>query len=230
MKALKKPAVLVLNFVSLALAVACSGSMNTPLEPSGSEALSETKVGGTTIRGRTSSGASPSAARTTADSTSPRVCVTGTNQCDKIDSDGQFELKGNFTGDVHLTFTSPLGETTGVIPGVQPGETVVVQVQIAGGTATVKIESRTGHSGDDESLDDDSADDVSDDVSDDESEDSESEDSADDDSDDQSEDDDSEDSDDDDSEDTDSEDDDSDDDESDDDEKGSGRRGPGSTL
>jgi len=214
MKRPKLPIAFVLNFVSLALAVACSGSLSSPIGPTGSDGLGSNASGSTTIRGRTSTNRAPSSVRSTAASSpsATRVCVTGTSNCDTIDSDGQFELKGNFSGDVHLSFTSPQGNADVTVPNVQLGETIVLAVQLAGGAATVKIESRQGD-GNGNAADDDSDDDAADDPSDDDSEDDDSED--DDSEDDDSKDDDSEDDDDDDSDDDDDEDD------------NSGKSGPG---
>ena len=181
----KPPVLLLANFVSLALAVACSGSLSSPIGPTGSDTLNSAS-GDTTIRGRASTSGMRSTAA--AGSSSSKVCVTGTNHCKHVDSNGQFEIKGNFSGDVPLTFITPQGTTSITVPGVIPGETLVVEVLLAGGSATVKIESRNGGNGNAAATDDDSSDDVSDDVSDDASDD-ESED--DDSEDDESEDDDS---------------------------------------
>ena len=188
----KPPALLLINLVSLALAIACSGSLSTPLGPTGSDTSNSTS-GDTTIRGRATSGRSTSSLRSTlASGPSSKVCVTGTNHCQNVDSNGQFEIKGNFVGDVHLTFMTPQGNTDVTVPGVVAGETLVVDVLLAGASATVTIQSRQGgNNGNNNAaaaVDDDSDDDSED--SDDESEDDDSED---DDSDDDSEDDDSED-------------------------------------
>jgi hypothetical protein len=170
---------------------------------------------------------SPSSAGRTAAQSPFKVCVSGTTTCAGLDGSGNFELKGDFAGDVALDVTGPQGTTTLTVPDVQPGETVVVVVDLQGTAAALRIESRHGGSPDDESedsVDDDSADDSSEDDSS-EDQDSEDDDSEDQDSeDDESEDDDSDDdSEDDDSEDDDSEDDDSTDDLSEDHPSGTGR-------
>jgi hypothetical protein len=180
-------------------------------------------AGGTTIRGRVASMGSPASAGRTAATSPVKVCVSGTTTCAGLDGSGNFVLKGDFAGDVALNITGPQGNTTLTVPDVQPGETVVVVVDLQGTAAALRIESRQGGSPDDDSedsVDDDSADDSSEDDSS-EDQDSEDDDSEDEDSeDDESEDDDSED---DDSEDDDSEDDDSTDDLSEDNPSGTGR-------
>ena len=219
MKRTKPPALLVLNVASIALAVACSGSLTTPLGPTGSDTTAPSNSNKSTIRGRTSTTSSPSSTRSTAaasSSSARQVCVTGTTNCTNLDSNGKFELGGNFSGDVPLTFTTPQGVASVTVPGVVAGETIVIVVKLAGASGSVSVESRgngdnNGNVADDDSEDDDADDDTSDDPS----EDDDSED-ADDDSDD--------DSDDDDSEDDDSDDDDSEDDDSEDDDHDSGHR------
>lgn len=192
----------VLGFAIVSLAVGC-GSRSSPVAPSGSSA-SQTFVsgagsaGGTTIRGSVAGSARLQANRGMRlnSSSSLQVCVATTTNCDDVDDSGNFELTGNFSGDVQLVFTGLTEVVNLTIPNVQPGETVIVTVELNGRSSTVKIESRT------DAEDDDSEDDSEDD----ESEDDESED-------DESEDDDSEDED---TEDVDAEDDDVEDDESED--------------
>lgn len=206
-----------LVLASAVLAAACSGGLASPLGPTtGTPAVAG---GTTTIKGRTAAMGSTSAVRPSASPATIQVCVSGTSTCAGVDGAGNFTITGNFSGNVQLQFVGPQGTVSLVVPDVQPGETVVVTVELSGGTSAIRVESRTG--GDDAadpvSEDDDSEDDPSedDDSEDDPSEDDDSEDSEDDESeDDDSEDEDSEDED---SEDDDSEDDDSEDDDSEDD-------------
>jgi hypothetical protein len=194
-----------LVLASAVLAAACSGGMTSPLGPTTN---TPTVAGGTTtIKGRTAAMGSTSAVRPSASPATIQVCVSGTSTCANVDGAGNFTITGDFSGDVQLQFVGPQGTVNLVVPDVQPGETVVVTVELNGGTSAIRVESRTGadDAADQDSEDDDSEDDPSED---DDSEDAE---------DDPSEDDDSEDSEDDDSEDDDSEDDDSEDDDSEDD-------------
>ena len=173
MRSLFRNALLGLRLATMALAVACTGS---PVSPSpGAAAV-------TTIRGNLfAPGTTASASRLAATvDTTIRVCISGTDTCDDVDGAGNFELTGNFTGDIRLRFTGAMGEVTLTIPDVRHGETIVVKVELDGTTGVVRVESRSGgdddDSADDDSLDDDSADDDSadDDSADDLSEDDDS--------------------------------------------------------
>lgn len=147
-------------------ASACSGgSVGSPVSPS----TSGTFGGSTTIRGTTNVAGASQSARQSASrasalhaSTTIRVCISGTTTCADVDGAGTFELTGHFSGDIRLQFTGPQGTVILTIPHVQPGETIVVTVELNGTNGTIRILSRQG--GDDDSDDDDdSSDDDSDD-------------------------------------------------------------------
>ena len=158
-----------LGLLLMIAGVACSNAgLGSPVSPSSSG------IGATTIRGTTQvAGVSQSAGRFASRSHAPstiRVCISGTDTCTEVDGSGNFELTGNFTGDIQLQFTGPQGTVTLTIPNVQPGETILVTVELNGTNGIIRIQSRHGgdddsdddsadHDSDDDSADDDSADD-----------------------------------------------------------------------
>ncbi|MGE0705173.1 MAG: hypothetical protein AB7F99_15120 [Vicinamibacterales bacterium] len=151
--------------VIVCFTVACSQS--SPASPSDTSGLGAVGLqSGTTIRGSVSGGTGGSNLGAQLMPSAVKVCVAGTDNCDLADGDGDFELKGDFSGDVQLEFTGPDGTVNLTVPGVVAGETVTVIVDLFGTTGELEIESRSDDDdseGDDVSEDDVSEDDVSED-------------------------------------------------------------------
>lgn len=132
-------------------AIACSGSPTSP-------STSGMSPGATTIRGtaRGASVARSSASQVAAHApTTIRICVSGTTTCADVDGSGDFELTGNFSGDVQLQVTGPQGPLMLTIPNVKRGETIVVVVSVEGTAAAIQIVARSGGDDDEDDEDDD---------------------------------------------------------------------------
>ena len=92
------------------------------------------------------------------------MCVVGTDICADVDDSGNFELSGDFSGDISLHFIGLDQDLTLTIHDVKPGETVTVTVELDGASSTIRIESReAGDDSPDDPSDDPSEDDVSED-------------------------------------------------------------------
>jgi hypothetical protein len=70
------------------------------------------------------------------------VCVVDTDVCAVADASGQFELVGDFAGDVQLHFSGDGHDVIMTIHDVQPGQRITVTVTLNGHTGTLDVESR----------------------------------------------------------------------------------------
>lgn len=57
---------------------------------------------------------------------------------------GRFELSGDFSGDIQLSFSGAGQDVVVTLHDVQPGQTITVTVALSGNTGTLDVESREG--------------------------------------------------------------------------------------
>jgi len=153
-----------LGILVIAGGIACShSSSSSPIAPSSaSSSVSPGAGAGTAIRGtanvRGSGGASNALALRSLTSTlaaesdgTITVCVVDTDVCAGVDEAGNFELIGDFSGDVHLHFFGGAQNVELIIRDVQPGDIITITVDLNGDTGTIRIESReAGDDGEEE--------------------------------------------------------------------------------
>ena len=116
------------------ITAACSGKGNTPTSPSEAGTPSGGSTGSATIAGAVQGGL-PSA-----------VAVAGTPVSSSVDSGGRFTLANVPAGDVQLQFTG--GGASAMLPvaSVQPSQRIELVVSVAGSTAAIESQVRSGGS------------------------------------------------------------------------------------
>lgn len=70
--------------------------------------------------------------------------MLGTDACATADGSGRFELSGDFSGDIQLSFSGAGQDVVVTLHDVQPGQTITVTVALSGTTGTLDVESREG--------------------------------------------------------------------------------------
>lgn len=119
-----------------AVTAACSGKNNSPASPSESGVPTGAVSGSATIAGAVQ-GALPSA-----------VAVTGTAVTSSVDAGGRFTLANVPSGDVQLQFTGG-GAAAAMLPvaAVQPAQRIDLVVSVAGSSAAIESQVRSGGAG-----------------------------------------------------------------------------------